>query len=1015
MTESDPKPPNRAARRRWRRAHTAVAVVIVVTMAAGAGVYMARRVIARELLVGWLDARGVPAQVEFRQFDYGGFIARVRAGPAGDPDASVERVEVRYGFTGPWAGRPLGVEVASIKLYRPVLKGRFRDGKFSLGSLDRVIEAFTRQPPRPDARQPRIEIHRGVLSLTTDYGALKAYADGRMEDGKLMALDARLDPARLKGAGLDADLGQTTLRLATTGPRVDLVLVAPVNTARFQGGSVKAARLNLSLQGPYPDMRRQRGDGRLFARAELSGEEARLGADSLQGVRLTGDFTGAVSGWARTLALQGDGTLKAAVAGGKLAGTQVDRLGGDASLGDIRWTRSAGDVVSAEISARFAADRVLNGDLTLSAPHGDLDGLIAFDPERLDVALRGAIQSRGAWSGLGPARAGDLAETAALKRALAGFQLTANSVAVNATRDDLSISLGTPVRLRTDSGGEALFYRSGAPVYANGRGGFGLTVKGGGLPEVDLDVARYSFGAGGLAAELALKAKGGFAPVSGASLDAAGELRVAGGTTTFAASRCIAVGAEHVELGDNDLAKVDGSVCPTGGPLLSLAGGRWHVRGLAKDLSAELPATELRIAEGAGTVDLSGAGERIDGQVTLARAKVADTAAEMRFRPVLASGAVQAKGGAWTGGFALSDLARRRLAEGTLAQGRDGRGGVRFDTGMLTFAPGGLQPAGLSPMAAVLASPAEGRARFVGQMDWGEGAPTSRGTLLVERLDFVSPMGPVTGLSGQAQFASLLPLEAAPGQFLKAEKIDTLVPLTDVQVSFGLESDAVVVEGAQLAMGDGKLVFDPFTLPFKPGEPWKGAINIEAVQVKDLVEASPFGDRVDLEARLTGRAPFEVTPQGVRVSGGVLRAIEPGRLSILREAFTTVGAEGGGVSAPVPVPEEAAPEATNAITEFAYQAMEHLAFDTLDAQVDSQDNGRLGVLMHLKGEHTPPKKQEIRLTIMELLRQSFMDKSLPLPSGTKVDLTLDTSINLDQILKDFAEYQALRGSQAVQP
>ena len=107
MTESEPKPPNRATRRRWRRAYTAVAVVIVVSMAAGATVYVTRRTIARELLVGWLDARGVPADVEFRDFEYGGFTARVRAGPANDPDVSVERVEVRYGFTGPWAGKPL--------------------------------------------------------------------------------------------------------------------------------------------------------------------------------------------------------------------------------------------------------------------------------------------------------------------------------------------------------------------------------------------------------------------------------------------------------------------------------------------------------------------------------------------------------------------------------------------------------------------------------------------------------------------------------------------------------------------------------------------------------------------------------------------------------------------------------------------------------------------------------------------------------------------------------------------
>ena len=55
------------------------------------------------------------------------------------------------------------------------------------------------------------------------------------------------------------------------------------------------------------------------------------------------------------------------------------------------------------------------------------------------------------------------------------------------------------------------------------------------------------------------------------------------------------------------------------------------------------------------------------------------------------------------------------------------------------------------------------------------------------------------------------------------------------------------------------------------------------------------------------------------------------------------------------------------------------------------------------------------LTIPELIRRDFLNKKLPLPSGTKVDLTLDTSLNLDQLLADFAEYQALRGSQAVQP
>ena len=54
-----------------------------------------------ETVIGeWLESRGVPADVEFREFEFGGFTARVRAGPEQDPEVSVERVEVRYGFTG---------------------------------------------------------------------------------------------------------------------------------------------------------------------------------------------------------------------------------------------------------------------------------------------------------------------------------------------------------------------------------------------------------------------------------------------------------------------------------------------------------------------------------------------------------------------------------------------------------------------------------------------------------------------------------------------------------------------------------------------------------------------------------------------------------------------------------------------------------------------------------------------------------------------------------------------------
>ena len=75
----------------------------------------------------------------------------------------------------------------------------------------------------------------------------------------------------------------------------------------------------------------------------------------------------------------------------------------------------------------------------------------------------------------------------------------------------------------------------------------------------------------------------------------------------------------------------------------------------------------------------------------------------------------------------------------------------------------------------------------------------------------------------------------------------------------------------------------------------------------------------------------------------------------------------------------------------------------------------MGVLFHVVGRHDPPQKQEIRLSLMDLIRRRFLGRTLPLPSGTGVNLTLDTTLNLDQLLADYAEFRRTRGSGQVQP
>ncbi|WP_332771538.1 intermembrane phospholipid transport protein YdbH family protein [Phenylobacterium sp.] len=1003
-------------------------MLVVAVILALAAAYAARRALAREALVGWLEARGVPASVEFRDFDLGAFAARLRLGPERDADVTAELAEVRYGFTGFWSGEPFGVRITSVVLHRPVIKASLKGGKLSLGSLDPVIEELTRRPPRPDVRQPEIRVREGVLRLATDYGPVQARLNAELADGRLMALEGKVGATALRGRGLSLLTGPGEVKLVTTRDRLDLTLNLPVRRVEAKGLSASDAELKASLRAPYPDLDRRRADGEVSARIDLAGRRIVSGGTALQTPRLEVVFGGRLSGALQTLVLRGDAETRLIAKAAEAPGAKARNLDLNLHAHEIKWTRSGGEAVSANLFAEARAAAIDSGETRLSRAVAKFQGPGRLAAGVVGMELEGGLTADGAWTGLGAPRADDPAQTAALKKAFRGFQLEAGQVSLRIKGQDVAVALGAPATMTTNTGGRAILAAHGGPLYAAGQGAFRLNVGGGGLPKAELLVPRYRLTPTGLVATTGLRASGDFGPVEAGTLDTAGELRVAGGATSFVASRCTAVTARRLELGENDIEAIDGKVCPTGAPLLTLAKSGWRLRGQAQGLSARAPFLEARLSEAASDLDFRGVGEALTGRALITAARIDDTAVETRFQPVRATGEASTADGGWTGGFIVTDLARRRLGQAQLRYAADGHGGLDFDTGLLAFEEGGLQPVNLSPMATMVASPATGRARFQGQIAWTPETSSSHGTLSVERMDFVSPLGPLSGLTGQVAFNSLIPLTAAPGQSLKAESVATLVPLTDVEARFGLQGEALTVEGAKLAVGGGTLIFEPFTLPFKPGATWTGVVNFKGVQVSDLIEASPFGDRVDLDARLSGRVPFEVTPEGVRVSNGKLAAVQPGRVSIRREALIPVAQEGGAatVEAPGAPPGAAegmadalnaatAPGQVNAFSEFAYQAMEHLAFDSLDAEVNSLPNGRLGVLLHVKGEHTPPKKQVIRLSIIDLITRRFLNKALPLPSGTKVDLTLDTSLNLDQLLKDFADYQSLRGSQAVQP
>ena len=80
-----------------------------------AAAWLNRKALVREALTGWLRGRGIASETEVKAFGPTHFRARLRIGPADNPDFTAEDAEVGYRLT------VHGIEVMSVRLQRPVL------------------------------------------------------------------------------------------------------------------------------------------------------------------------------------------------------------------------------------------------------------------------------------------------------------------------------------------------------------------------------------------------------------------------------------------------------------------------------------------------------------------------------------------------------------------------------------------------------------------------------------------------------------------------------------------------------------------------------------------------------------------------------------------------------------------------------------------------------------------------------------------------------------------------------
>lgn len=1048
-----PRPDKRRARPVIRRLLGVAGIVLCVLLVLAALAWLNRRAVTRQVLVGWLEREGVPADVDIEKVELDGVVARVRIGDPRDPDVTVERVEVDYALGTPWSRQGLGVTPSRIRLLRPVARVSLRGGKVSFGSLDPLIEKFTGRPPGPDSRAPLVLVENARVRLMTDYGPAEVLGDARVEDGKMMRLVARMPATALRsGDRIDARGLAATVDLTTTGDRVALRATASAASARLPGVGGEGARLTLTGDLPYPDLKTRRGDGQARLDVTLAADRLAAGDSGAGEVAAALSFVGRTSGWIETFRI--DGRTTADVRAGRLEGavggqgarlrltdaaTVLDRNGegigwriegpaeatasrietGSLAGSGVRLTAGRlvaggrGAAMEAQGAVVVTADRLAMDDLSLSGARGStrLD-MVADGALRVDVS-GGLRAARGAWPLFGAPTRDDIPELAEMKRALSAFSVDVPAFTVSAGGSGTRVTLDRPATLTPANGGVLTLRPGAGPIFSAARGERGggalslTATRGRGLPEAAFDIPRWSLTGGGFTATLDGRAALDFGLARGIALQTKGELASAGGRVTYVAAGCIPLTVERLELDESDVTDISGRFCPTGRPLFEVRDGGWRADGALSGVSASTPFLALHFRDAEGSLAATGGPRGVGLQARVSRATVVDATDPARFNPMTAVGSAGLANDRWTGAFDLGNgdttLGRLTLAH----DGRVGMGGLTIDAPSIVFAEGGLQPSALSPMVeGLVGSPATGSVSFNGRIDWRADAEgTSSGRLTIPGLDFTSPAGPVKGLRGVIDFTSLAPLEAAPGQTLHADVVEAVAPLTDVDLVFGLDKAALTVEGADLSIAGGIIRVEPLSIPLDVKQGFTGVIVVESVQLGQVITDAGFGDKVSLDAVVSGRLPFSWNPtDGVRIVGGSLEADQPGRLSIPRTALAGLEAEGGGEALP-----------PNTVEDLAYQAMENLAFDILSAQVNSLDEGRLGVLFRIRGRHDPPQRQELRIPVVEFITREFLNRELPLPSDTGIDLTLDASLNLNQLISDLMALDRARNGRPDQP
>ncbi len=885
--------------------------VSMLALAAGGGLWLSRVPIATRVIDKELAAKGVPARYHIADLGLGRQrLTDVVIGDPARPDLIADWIETQTDLT------LSGPKLVAVRAGQVRVAARLRDGRISLGAIDRLLPAATGGPTTLPALD--VDIADARIALATPYGAaaLRLSGRGRLNDGfrgRLAAIAPRLTVAGCRIGGLHADLA---LRVTATAPRVAGPAQATAIACDGVAAQAVAGDLDLGLS-PHFD--------RWFGRTQVTAARIRTAAAALRNVNLATRFRGDADRTTGIATAMVDGVRTAT------ASSAATDWQGQWRLANGRATL-AGRLVAQHVALAPAQQRALAtlGDSAAGLPVAPLLAGAARDAARASGDMRVATE---------------LALATGDRTLLTIERATITSTTgAHAALDDGAVTIGHP-----------------AGVQLAGR----MTLGGGGLPSATVRLAQPAPGAAiSGTAQLAPYARDGAAltltpvrfttggqgatrvmtevtlsgPLAGGRVE---RLRVPIAALWDRRGRltvnpdCTPVGFERLTVSSLMLAGGALRLCPTGTALVEVADG--SVRGGARlgatRLAGTLGGSAFRLDTGGATLALADRGfvlsdvgttigttriaaTRLTGQVTGGGAqgtfaggggqigtvpllmsagegnwrfdgrrlmldgalRVADTAAAPRFQPmaardiafVLDGGSIRATGRLFepTTGTPVAQLAiDHRLSSGS--------GAARLTVPGITFAKG-FQPELLTRLTFGVIADVAGTMRGQGEIRWTPQRVDSTGTFSTDAMNLAAAFGPVTGLAGTVRFTDLLGLVSAPDQVATVTSINPGIAVTDGRIVYRLLPDLKVqVETARWPFAGGTLTLDPTTLDFGSDAARRMTFRVDGMDAGKFLQQFDFSN-LNATGTFDGVLPMIFDEQGGRIADGRLTARDGG-------------------------------------------------------------------------------------------------------------------------------------------